>query len=182
MSDVFTASNGTKIETSEKYGGLEVTSSEDFDYLLQKHVDALREWFRAERDEELGRWRDPESPDWVVYPMNCYEDVRYIRVMNERDGRKFIIRENELITGASFHEVAGRWFAAHPVRKPWHDARPGEAWVITIDGYEWAVVMVRSESSGNGLFASGDEAISITSPRITAGRRVWAPDEGDDDE
>lgn len=183
MSDVFTASNGTKIETSEIHGGLDVTSNKDVDYLFKKHVDALREWFQAERDEELGMWRDPESPDWVVYLIDVHGDVRKIGVRNERDRRTFIIRENGSITGASFREVAGRWFAAHPMHRAWHDARPGEAWAITVKGVEFPVIVRSNVPRGGAFFeAYGRGQFEPRFSGITAGRRVWAPDDGDDDE
>jgi len=117
VSDVFTASNGTKIETSEKYGGLEVTSSEDFDYLLQKHVDALREWFQAERDEELGWWR--ASPEFVVKPRASHHVIgpRSVNVLNERLGITKPVWEVE--ESRSEYGIAARaYFDAHPEPKP----------------------------------------------------------------
>lgn len=181
MSDVFTASNGTKIETSEKDGGLEVTSSWDFDYLFEKHVDALREWFQAERDAELGRDRDAESPDWVVYPLSGCEGVRELRVMNERHGRSFIISEDGPLTGAVFAEAACRWFAAHPPHRAWHDAEPGEAWVITVGGTEMPALVARKTHEDPLVFKTGFFEHDLASPGITAGRRIWAPEEADDE-
>ncbi len=50
------------------------------------HIDAemvptLREFFQAERDEELGRWRWPDDPDFVVYA----EDDGVHNVVNEKE-------------------------------------------------------------------------------------------------
>lgn len=122
MSDVFTASNGTKIETSEKYGGLEVTSSGDFDYLFEEHVDALREYFLAVRDRELGRWRDPENSDVVVYRRPKCDDHhgRCAAVLNE--AAMTVTYEWERDQGID--ESALRYFNAHREPKPEPDPEP----------------------------------------------------------
>ena len=80
-------------------------------------TEALRAFFQAERDETLGRWRDPENPDYVVYPladgtvMIFNEQSRY-REFWSRKGT----REYELKGGSA--DVARRYFAAHPEPKP----------------------------------------------------------------
>src|SRR5699024_6075538 len=45
---------------------------------------ALREYFTAERDAELGRWRDEESPDYVVYPARAGSII----ILHEPTGRQ----------------------------------------------------------------------------------------------
>lgn len=74
----FTASNGITIATHRKDPALgfgiylsDGCSSLDnsFDHLNGGEMQALREFFEHERDEALGRWRWPENPDCVVYPL-----------------------------------------------------------------------------------------------------------------
>ena len=77
----------------------------------------LRAFFQAERDEELGRWRDPENPDYVVYPLAdgtvmIFNEQSQYRGFWSRKGT----REYELKGGSA--DVARRYFAAHPEPKP----------------------------------------------------------------
>ena len=78
-------------------------------------TEALRAFFQAERDEELGRWRDTENMDIVVYPRPDQDD---------HDGR-CIILFNELSGVAWFYwervglpAPARRYFDAHPQPEP----------------------------------------------------------------
>ena len=77
----------------------------------------LRAFFRAERDETLGRWRDPKNPDYVVYPLAdgtvmIFNEQSQYREFWSRKGT----REYELKGG--FADVVRRYFAAHPEPKP----------------------------------------------------------------
>ena len=136
---------------------------------------ALREYFQAERDEELGRWRDPENPDMVVYPRR---DT--VHVINEYDGLPYMRERNQVayVDGA-VSEVAQRYFVAHPEPKPWEKARPGcdEIWVLTIHGCEQPVYV--TEFCGEPAFqVPGGGTMSLSHGAITAGRRIWP--EGED--
>lgn len=135
-SDKFVASNSAEIEISPA-GSLSIDKvtlfPRDFSIRTTK---ALREFFLAERDEELGRWRWPESPEYVVYPKQAseVESEPGVRVVNEASGRSKDISRDvvgfcpTVTTRAG--EAAQAYFAAHPVSKPWHDAKPGEVWVF----------------------------------------------------
>ena len=76
---------------------------------------ALREYFQAERDEQLGRWRDPENMDMVAYRTPEYDDG---------DGRSILLLDET--TGVADHDweqsdspgPARRYFAAHPQPEP----------------------------------------------------------------
>ena len=134
----------------------------------------LREYFQAERDEELGRWRDPEIPDMVVYP---HDDVT-ITVLDEVDGERcWWTRGDELDAHQERFpgfDTARAYFAAHPEPKPWHAARPDcdEIWVLTIHGYEQPVYV--TEFGGEPAFqVPGGETMSLSHGAITAGRRIW---------
>ena len=97
-------------------------------------TNALRAFFQAERDQELGRWRDPEDPNMVVYPHPTLndDDRRRIWLFNELSGAAWLDWEHIASPGP-----ARRYFAAHPdvePHKPWHDAKVGEYWLVTLEG------------------------------------------------
>ena len=78
-------------------------------------TEALRAFFQAERDEALGRWRDPENPNVVVYPC-LNQDDGYGRVV-------WVLDEAEMVSGTVLddrhsHSSASRYFAAHPQPEP----------------------------------------------------------------
>lgn len=130
---------------------------------------ALREFFQHERDEELGRWRWPENPDYVVYPGEEGDVLVYDET--ELDAPRYFARESSAFPG-NFGAAARAYFDAHPEPKPWHDAKPGEVWVITTSG--------RSGSDERpytvtryGTFDEPTFEHSITDESITAGRRIW---------
>lgn len=188
MNTKFTASNGLEIEIKED-GYL--VGKENFESSLidasasSEGVEALREFFQHERDQELGRWRDPVNRDLVVYrlPKEDNTDGRAVRVIDETSGDTFIYWENFESFRAGKHaqmwKVAVRYFEAHPELRPWDEAEPGEAWVLTIDGSEEAAMLMYSYDSDTHEFyiGSSDSLYSRSDPSITAGRRIW-PEEG----
>src|SRR5699024_580264 len=90
---------------------------------------ALREYFTAERDAELDRWRDEESPDYVVYPSRAGS----ITILHEPTGRQRYLtgRAEARIATGQFAHTARRYFANNPNPKPWHSAEVGTLWRIT---------------------------------------------------
>ena len=99
--------------------------------LSEEEMDELRAHLQAERDEQLGRWRDPENVDMVAY-----------RKPKEDDGcGRCIILLNET-TGATSHEwerlaysdLARRYFAAHPQPEPEPKPRPPFAAYVDKNG------------------------------------------------
>ena len=133
-------------------------------------VQAAREYFQAERDEQLGRWRDPENPDIVVYALNMEDgEDRCIRLLNELSGATWLDWGRVAYSGSGL-----RYFAAHPEPKPWHAARPDcdEIWVLTIHGCEQPVYV--TEFGGEPAFqVPGGETMSLSHGSITAGHRIW---------
>ena len=78
-------------------------------------TEALRAFFQAERDDALGRWRDTENPNVVVYPC-LNQDDGYGRVV-------WVLDEAEMVSGTVLddrhsHSSASRYFAAHPLPDP----------------------------------------------------------------
>lgn len=134
---------------------------------------ALRAFFQVERDEALGRWRDPENPDWVCYPVAGELDD--VWVVYEGDGTAYTRQRDQVsYKGNKFSEVAQRYFEAHPEPKPWRTAQLGydEIWVLTIHGCEQPVYV--TEIRGEPFFqVPGGETISLDQESITAGHRIW---------
>ena len=133
----------------------------------------LREYFQAERDEQLGRWRDPENPDMVCFPVEC--DPNAVWVVYEGDGRRYHATRTgwELTRPHYASEAAGRYFAAHPKPKPWDAAQPDEIWVLTIDDYSAPYLR-----NSYGTWTNSTSDVYVGDGTITAGRRIWP--EGDD--
>ena len=141
-------------------------------------TEALRAFFQAERDEALGRWRDPQNPDCICYPVAGDPDD--IWVVYEGSGLAYMRERNQAFyAGNKFSEVARRYFAAHPEPKPWDAAQPDEIWVLTINNDTEEVF----RCGENGLYSlkTGNplgSLLSCGSNKITAGRRIWP--EGED--
>ena len=142
--------------------------------LTTADFEALREYFQAERDEQLGRWRDPESPNLVCYPVAG--DLDTVWVLNEVDGLAYMRERNQAFyAGNRFSEVARRYFAAHPEPKPWEDAQPGEFWILTVDE-KTDPYKIWTDTQRVRRFERVERpytTICLNDPRITDGRRVW---------
>ncbi|WP_315637306.1 MULTISPECIES: hypothetical protein [Microbacterium] len=164
---MFKASNGYTLDVGA--GSIEVFNrAGETRHVLGKYsMDSLREFFRHERDEELGRWRWPDNPDFVVYPRG----ESGVHVLDEGSGigaARFIQRNGDPHNPTAEYQAAYAYFEAHPERKPWHDAKTGEIWVITVEGEEsaWTV-------NNEDRFENPDSTYELTNPHITAARRLW---------
>lgn len=119
----FTASNGHKVtpngDGANVYRGIMSTP------IYPDEMQALREFFQAETDERLGRWRDPEQADFVVYGPFEPDEIGYdLIVVDEQTGERAQYRRSEDDGGggkdfahpwSNKHAWAARhWFAAHP--------------------------------------------------------------------
>lgn len=178
---IFIASNGVKVEPVDAVGGnlygLEVDSSHIHRKIGSRTTKALEEFFLVKRDKELGRWRDPEDPNFVVYRDKFHDDEegRCILTVDERDGNMYHSWSKESI----ITPVAERYFDAHPEPKPWHDAKVGEVWVLTQgkdnETRPWIYKQEEYWLSSDGVWALvTDDEINA----ITAGRRIW-PENGE---
>lgn len=183
MTTPFVASNGTVI--ARKGRASLAVERPGTDRLLNINADrteALREFFRAEHDEELGRWRWPENPDYVVYPKSSSETEPSpgVRVVHESSGRSKDV--GRVVASACeaavsvFGKAACAYFAANPERKPWHDAKSGEAWALTVDGEEYPWGVGDGVDAGRFVYLGGLTNIPLDHPSITAGRRLWPED------
>lgn len=103
-------------------GGIAIPSSIEAD---------LHEFFQAERDKELGRWRWPENPDYVAYA----DDDGDVVVLNEGTGASYSLTTRRDVTKRNPNHPATKaaqaYFEAHPEPKPWDAAKEGEVWIVT---------------------------------------------------
>ena len=117
-------------------------------------TEALRAFFQAERDEELGRWRDTENPNIVVYALSMMDgEDRCIRLLNELSGATWLDWGRVALPGP-----ASRYFEAHPLPEPEHE----EIWVITANGDTGPALATTQTANGTIL-----DATEIT------GRSIW---------
>lgn len=189
MSETFTASNEVVIDRVDtEIGGRlvvedhspvargGVTTTKISTWLDPRQADALREFFQYERDKELGRWRWPENPEYVVYKSTAGERLRgarHVTVSNESNGEAallFEVASGGVSGGSSWaREAARAYFAAHPEPKPWHEAVEGEVWLLMFPNSTQAWFV------NGGYFQNVRTLTNInkTDPGITAGRRIW---------
>ena len=132
-------------------------------------TEALRAFFQAERDDALGRWRDTENPNVVVYPC-LNQDDGYGRVV-------WVLDEAEMVSGTVLddrhsHSSASRYFAAHPQPepRPWEEAKPGEIWEIGLLELGPSACLV---TEGDFVEISKRFEVAIGSSLIESGRRIW---------
>ena len=183
MTDNFKASNGIDIVTYPGAAGITIEClGSGNHYLTGDEADAAREFFRHERDEELGRWRWPENPDYVVYPVilpaheMAFGRNLSVMVFHERTGvLKGYCREED--QGGQYREypnAARAYFEAHPVKKPWYDAKPGEVWVFTYFDEAEVVAIATMEWPFVTTFrgVTGAE-FNTKNAHITAARRIY---------
>lgn len=189
MTDIFTATNGTRIRSRGFPHPIEVDDS-TFGWQPLKHYvggsmmdNAMAEWYQHRRDVELGRWRDEHDPDMVVYPDVPYvTGIPRIAVLDERkpDQVHTFSEGSARAREGSRAEVARRYFAAHPEPKPWHDAKANEAWVITTSEGEQQAAYTIGERNGGVHFETPSFVFELDDPQIVHAVRLWP--EGDDDE
>lgn len=182
MTDTFTASNGVTLHPHDSRMDVNCSGSAhpDGHKLSVKETEALREFFQHERDEELGRWRWPDNPQYVVYPRGD-SGVRVLRETGMGD-LEWVDRGDE--RSYEFCHAARAYFGAHPERKPWHAPDAGDHWALHIahgmalSGDEHLYKYTRWGSQGRWGFVptDGGSVLDPTDPTITAGRRIWPED------
>lgn len=181
--DKFTASNGIHVWLDDNV--LYFDRPDDIIPSEDERAVAVREFFLAERDAELGRWRHPELTNYVVYPEE--EDPDTIRVLFEPGGGSSDYKRGwtDGVTNPDTWDIARvvrDYFAAHPepAPRPWEDAQPGEVWALTTpalgerayeatrDGAHVRFFLITDEEIRSGLFSFEKQ--------ITGGRLVWKPE------
>ena len=132
----FEASNGWTVGPLDGDGDRRVESSEgDFEgYLPEEHIPVLREYFAAERDRELGRWRDPEHSGWIVYPPHASGSL--YTLIDEETGDSWVDSKSEAnVTSPYEHSVVlARYLAAHKPKRCLDEiATPGYSYFCDLD-------------------------------------------------
>lgn len=180
--DKFTASNGLEIDARAN-GAYYVWEGDEFGSILSHlnpdEVEALREFFRAEEDERLGRWRWPENPDYVVH--GGARDTfgrRQAIVINEGTTDKTAFTPSSATGQSEKHRAARAFFDANPEQKPWHDAKPGDLWVLDLRGSILSAEVYRFTEWR--VFWPVDNPDSVyfdpTNPIIEDARKIWPTD------
>lgn len=137
--ETFTASNGTEVHIDDRGYLLATGGTGEPDAVTQATggadfgVQALREFFQHERDTELGRWRDPDNPNMVVYltTADC-DGTRRVCVIDERTGDRYVVFDGDTRYGvfAPVTETAARYFVQHPGAE-----LPSEPYAAFVDKY-----------------------------------------------
>lgn len=87
-------------------------------YITPDMVMDAEEFFQAKTDDEIGRWRSPLFPEYVVYDARPIRGgaTDGIRVWNEREGvsRRYTDISGVDGKGGTHDEVARAYFEAHP--------------------------------------------------------------------
>lgn len=154
----FTTSNGAKVVLRDyRHFDAVSVSTVDKEYdLAGTHTQALREFFQAEADERLGRWRWPADGGYVVYPLT--EGV--VAVVEEKNGTSGTFTRGQWVS-SPHGEAAHDYFNAHPEPKPWHDAESGDVFLVTWPGSEREEAVVVP-----GAWPKAWEC-------VTSARRIW---------
>ena len=186
MSEKFVASNGIKLEMRDS-GAIAGQSGKWI--VNDEWAQALREFFLHERDTELGRWRWPDDPRYLVFPLKDDDEVR---VLDENSGQSVAIRRSSFRPGLTHTHFAGAalaYFDTHPVSKPlpseprtaWVDKYGTDIWVVTAGG---TLRCVDSPSSNPEKYAPFTQLVKELADaafqRITAARRIWPEVVSDD--
>ena len=194
--DKFTASNNMNVSSVEDDAGGDLRlgggPGDRIVYLWPAETAALREFFAHERDVELGRWRWPENPDYVVYPgdLDYVPGRKIFRVLEESTGKDewYAVSSFRLYGNDDDRTLAAAaYLAAHPESKPWHDAKPGEVWLLETSGIDdrWnpAAFTVSVVDGATRLIPTEpDYSVTHIGPSatgITGGRRIF-PEVSDD--
>lgn len=130
---------------------------------------ALMEFAAHQRDEELGRWRSKERPEYVVY-QNFPDDVQ---VTNETNGVGLRYTRGDKTHLYTHADVAREYFRAHPKQEPWKDAKLGEVWSIQFHGQTMDMTCVRERNGLDLSFFSRTHLFATNHVGITAGTRLY---------
>jgi hypothetical protein len=186
----FTASNGVIVR--EHPGAIGVRRSvEDRDpvpvpgftrpervqtYFDPRQWDAVAEAVRAEEDARLGWWRYPADPDFVVLEPRDGQPVRVLRLSTGRS-LDYFRSEPRVAHPSAFASTAYAYFDTHPEPKPWHDAKPGEVWLLDADTFSGLHFVAESLGFVGGIgfmsIPGGNRGPGLTARVIKTARRIY---------
>lgn len=176
---VFKAASGREVKSGED-GSLSFDRRNG--YLSPRCVMDAEEFFRAKRDAELGRWRWPLNPDYVVYrdktPAGEPTDGTVV-VIHEPSGDRLWADPDGGSSGDGgtaqlMREAAFAYFVTHPfTRKPWQGAEAGEVWVITVPDRGDVNAEIVTVVTTYGTFTAGSmREWALTDPEIRTARQI----------
>ncbi|MGL4998182.1 MAG: hypothetical protein ACRC5T_04375 [Cetobacterium sp.] len=146
MIDGFTASNGWVVQNGDlcnPSGDSEASNTWD-------GWAAMREYFIAEHDAQMKRWRSKLKPEFVVY-LKVDEDGDHVMFdesnPTEHEVQYFNSREKHK-AGTVEHE----FFTTADIPKAWHFAVEGEVWMLEVDSEPEKAYMVQASTAGLGGF------------------------------
>lgn len=163
----FTATNGVVVRPQPQ-GGVYIRDDCQAD---SNRTQALREFFQAEADERLGRWRWPKNPDYVVQPFAGGSGWNALCESTCVVGT-FLSRDAVINSPSYLAPAVLAYIDAHPEPKPWHDARFGEVWIVD--------TRIRTWGGEQAMFVSEDRkfhnsswSIPVNDPDVRSARRIW---------
>jgi hypothetical protein len=183
----FTGSNGIEITISRQSADADVyllgtratdRGGETHATASAAGIEALREFFQDALDQQFGRWRWPEDPDFVVYPDT--EDPGGeglkggVSVLCESRGEVDWFTREAAQQGRNSNvmtaQAAIAYFREHPEPKPWHDAAEGELWILRMTNTENGLPYVAVRDT-DGVTDIGPRFFRVPAPsRFTPGR------------
>ncbi len=170
----FRARSGRKVQIRDNGT---VTFDHANGYLSPETAMDAEEFFQYQRDLERGWWRWPENPTCVVKEgePNDFGRGRTVYVFDEESFDRFHFNERvrDADGGTTIaHRAARAYFEAHPERKPWHNAKPEEVWVMSSGQHEF-VAMVMAD----GRFQFADGSFMHVTEEFVDGRRIFTPED-----
>lgn len=181
----FKASNGRVIkpldwdsEAIEIFRSDGRNSLSAYDHLDVYDMQALREFFAQERNEDLPF----RHHDYWVFPQGKSNNGSR-KVVVVRPGESFVVYREDRLPGyveglqpSGYLAAAKAYFAAHPKPepKPWLDAQTGEVWSIS-DDYAGGLAICRLEVQDDGDYHPyfyGPNFDGIRGDALTAGTRL----------
>lgn len=129
----------------------------------------LAEFYQHRRDKELGRWRWPENPEYVVYPVAREHAVVLDERLRELWHVHLDINQAESVNRA--RAAFRAYLAAHSEPKPWDAAEEGDIWVLT--GAGGMELPWRRTAEGTWESITPKTIRRRNEDCITAGRRIW---------
>lgn len=172
MTKRFTASDGVTLVEPDNTGGYRVgRDGRSWACIAEEWAGALREFFL----HEAGIWVDPETEGLVFRNPG----------MDDKDGRCVTIRygDNDYTAWERVpcghgvvDAIAERYFATHPLPKPWHDAQPDQVWSAVLDSTGGVRPLTVMEYQEEGLVffdAFREDIYELTDPCITYAQQIW---------
>lgn len=178
----FMTSNGFTITNHSGGEGIMSFSGGAKTLIDWPEVQALREYFQAERDTTNGVWRWPENPEYVVKAWGDEPDAVYVlheKTLNIVKTYRQVVKDADQF----FHQTrqaARAYFDAHPEHKPWHEALPQQVWLLTEGGREFPAIVTIGEEGGDYKFTTSNyRVIRLDDPVIQHAERIWPKEDGE---